>query len=225
MVKSMSYYPVYIKLEKLLCLVVGCGQVGLRKVNQLLEHKAQVRIVCPQELPETLSNNAFVQHIHREFLPHDLIGCTLVFAATSSPEINHNIACLCSAQGILCSVADDGSKGSFMSPLSIQSPSLQIALLSHGGSPAMTQRIGKELEPWLNSRYTQQLALLERLRPHIKQLVCEQKKRAEILRSLSGQKLEKALHAHDRPACEKLLLDILPQELWQLIPETLHELV
>ncbi|MCF8084640.1 MAG: bifunctional precorrin-2 dehydrogenase/sirohydrochlorin ferrochelatase, partial [Deltaproteobacteria bacterium] len=41
----MSYYPIFLQLERRTVLVVGGGSVALRKVETLLEYGALVRLV------------------------------------------------------------------------------------------------------------------------------------------------------------------------------------
>jgi len=43
-----SFYPIGLRLDGQLCVVVGGGNVGERKVLGLLEHEARVRLVSPK---------------------------------------------------------------------------------------------------------------------------------------------------------------------------------
>ena len=54
----MNNLPIFIKLQRQNCLVVGGGVVAVRKINQLLVAKAKVVVVAPEvqdEIKEYLS--------------------------------------------------------------------------------------------------------------------------------------------------------------------------
>ncbi len=42
-----SYYPVFLNISGKRCVVVGGGQVALRKVRALLEHRANIEVISP----------------------------------------------------------------------------------------------------------------------------------------------------------------------------------
>lgn len=50
-----QYYPIFMDLKDQSILVVGGGNVALRKVQTLLKHGAVVRVVSPEIVPELRS--------------------------------------------------------------------------------------------------------------------------------------------------------------------------
>ena len=46
------YYPIFLGLSGKKCVVVGGGQVALRKVKTLLEHEAEVEVISSDFCPE-----------------------------------------------------------------------------------------------------------------------------------------------------------------------------
>jgi precorrin-2 dehydrogenase/sirohydrochlorin ferrochelatase len=221
----MPYYPVYINLKGRICLVIGIGAVGLRKVKGLLECGAIVHAVA-QTIPKDiiLPEHKNFHFFKREFTDDDVRGCALVFAATNERSANQRIAALCAEQGILCTVADNPAEGSFINPALLDCGPLRIALSSGGLSPAFVKRLKNELEAWLDIEYTRQIILLGRLRPLLKNAGLAQAENAVIYRKLADKTLGDALGAHDMDACRNILEDTLPHSLWIHIAELLHDL-
>ena len=50
---AISYYPVFLNVAGKKCVVVGGGQVALRKVKGLLDAGAEVRVISPALCPGT----------------------------------------------------------------------------------------------------------------------------------------------------------------------------
>jgi len=46
------YYPVMLHVQGKRCMVVGGGEVALRRVKALMEHDAHVEIISPELCPE-----------------------------------------------------------------------------------------------------------------------------------------------------------------------------
>ena len=48
----MAYFPLFVSMEGVPCLVIGGGRVALRKILTLMEFGAAVTVVSPWLLPE-----------------------------------------------------------------------------------------------------------------------------------------------------------------------------
>lgn len=224
----MRYYPVFIDLKDKICLVVGGGNVGCRKVRGLLSAEpAQIEVVDPntpgREL-QALLDFPVVYFEQRLFNPEDIQGKTLVFAATGNRSVNAAVAMACSAAGVLCNSADAPSEGTFLVPAVVQQGSVTAALSTGGGSPALARRIRQELAAWLDSRYTALSELLLRLRPLVLAMQRETGQNTVLFRKLVESPLAETLRERDRCQSEALLRTLLPQELHPHITELLHEL-
>jgi siroheme synthase-like protein len=91
-----NYFPVFFDLTALKVLVVGGGEVALRKVALLERSGAAITLVAPEALPE-LKERAAAGKINlsvREFVPDDLNDARLVIVATSRRAVNRWIATL-----------------------------------------------------------------------------------------------------------------------------------
>ncbi len=159
----MEYYPLFLSLRGVKCLVIGAGAVGCRKVSTLLEAGATV-CMLDTRIPEAIApftNNPGFSFENRPFQEEDLHNCRLVFAASGNAALNAHVAALCHDRGILCNIADNPTESDFFVPSHICRGSLTLALSTSGKSPAFTRAFKKELETWLDANYTNKEILLD----------------------------------------------------------------
>ena len=81
----MNYFPVFFDLNGQKVLIVGGGEVALRKVSLLERAGAKITLVAPQIVPELMQRAATgsLKLAIREFIPSDLDDARLVIVATS----------------------------------------------------------------------------------------------------------------------------------------------
>jgi uroporphyrin-III C-methyltransferase/precorrin-2 dehydrogenase/sirohydrochlorin ferrochelatase len=144
----MNYFPVFFDLTALKVLVVGGGEVALRKVVLLEQSGASITLVAPEVLPE-LQDRADGGKINlrvREFVPDDLNGARLVIVATSRRAVNRWIASLSEARGIPVNVVDDREASRFIVPAIIDRDPVLVAVSTAGTSPVLARRLRERLE-------------------------------------------------------------------------------
>jgi precorrin-2 dehydrogenase/sirohydrochlorin ferrochelatase len=156
----MSLFPMFVKLRERLCVVVGGGQIAEAKIPALLAAEARIRIIAP-EVTDSLATRARegqIEWLRKTFELADLAGAYLVVAATSATEVNHEVFREAETRGILCNAVDDPDYCHFYYPSVVRRGALQIAISTEGLSPALAQRLRRELEaqfgpeyePWVN---------------------------------------------------------------------------
>ena len=145
----------FLKLEGKCCLVVGAGTVAEGKISGLLDAAAQVRVVAPEATAQVRSWAAAgqIEWLARPCAPSDLEGMFLVVAATDSQELHENIYAEARRRGVLCNVVDVPEFCDFYYPAVAQRGPLQIAVSTSGQSPALAQRLRKELEEQFGPEY------------------------------------------------------------------------
>jgi precorrin-2 dehydrogenase/sirohydrochlorin ferrochelatase len=192
-------FPMFLKLEGRPCLVAGAGGIGEPKIRSLIDCGAQVRVVAPSasaSVMEAASCGTLVW-LQREFEVSDLDGIFLVVAATNSQEVNHAIYRAAQERGILCNVVDDPPHCNFFYPAVVRRGNFQIAISTGGLSPALAQRVRKQLEEEFPPVYGVWLEELGRKRAALFQNGCE----PEVRRSLLHQSVTPEAFAqfeHDR---------------------------
>jgi uroporphyrin-III C-methyltransferase/precorrin-2 dehydrogenase/sirohydrochlorin ferrochelatase len=149
-----NYFPIFFDLTAQNVLVVGGGEVALRKVTLLERSGASVRVVAPQIVPELreLSATGKIHLGEREFLPNDLDGARLVIVATSKRAVNRWIATLSEARGIPVNVVDDREASRFIVPAIIDRDPVLIAVSTGGTSPVLARRLRERLEATIPKR-------------------------------------------------------------------------
>lgn len=151
----MDLFPMFVKLAGRRCLVVGAGAVGEAKIESLLRTGAEVSVVAPRvttRVAEWASAGA-IRWYDRPFRQNDLDGIFLVIAATSCPEVNECVYREATQRGVLCNAADEPEHCDFFYPAVVRSGALQIAISTGGHSPALAQRLRRELEQHFSAAY------------------------------------------------------------------------
>src|SRR5215470_1617380 len=144
----MSLFPLFLKLDGKLAVVIGGGIVAEGKIEGLLSADARVRVVAPRITPQIAEWVRFgrVDWLPKEFAAGDLEGGIIAVAATSAPGVNREVFAEAEAKRILCNAVDDVENCHFYYGAVTRRGDLQIAISTNGKSPALAQRIRKELE-------------------------------------------------------------------------------
>ena len=162
-------YPMGLKIEGRLCVVVGGGRVSERKVAALRECGAQVTVISP-ELTEKLEGLASAQEItvvRRGFAPGDLAGAVLAIAATDDRETNEAIWEEGHRERVLVNVVDVPDLCDFYVPATVTRGDLQIAIGTNGVCPALSKQMRKELSSQVGPEYEAYVALGGQLRERL----------------------------------------------------------
>ncbi len=141
-------YPVMLDVSRLAVLVVGGGEVALRKVRGLVDAGARPDVVAPQLHPEL--RGVVEQHglrwDQRAFAKGDTDGYALVFAATNSAEVNAKVGRESAEEGALFNLADDPAHSIVHVPSSIAHDEVLVAFSTGGASPLLARRLRERLE-------------------------------------------------------------------------------
>jgi uroporphyrin-III C-methyltransferase/precorrin-2 dehydrogenase/sirohydrochlorin ferrochelatase len=149
----MNPLPIFLKLAGRNVLLVGAGNVGLEKIGTLLPAAPKLRVVAPQALPEVhqLAREGKLEFMQRAFRPSDVEGNCIVITATDDPAVNKAVHQRCVEENILCNSADDGPHCDFFLGSIVTRGPLQIAISTNGESPAVAQRLRREIDTQLAS--------------------------------------------------------------------------
>ena len=157
----MSMLPIFLKLDGRRCLLVGAGTVALDKIGSLLKTGLQLRVVSPEAHPEVrqLAEEGKLEWVKRAFLDSDLDGNFIAIAATNDPAVNAAVYRGSVERNIPCNSVDDIPNCDFFFGSVVSRGDLQIAISTAGQSPALAQRLRREIDellpgdlgPWLES--------------------------------------------------------------------------
>ena len=162
----MSLFPIFLKLHGRPCLVVGAGEIAQSKIHSLWKAGARLRVVAPEALPDVaaLAGQGHIEWLRREFTPSDLDGMFLVVAATNIAAVNQAAYHAAVERNILCNAVDDPPHCDFYFPSIVSRGELQIAISTAGESPALAQRLRREIDEQLPEDLGPWLANLGQLR-------------------------------------------------------------
>jgi precorrin-2 dehydrogenase/sirohydrochlorin ferrochelatase len=191
----MALYPVFLKLEGRKVLIVGGGAVAEQKIEGVLRSATDVTVIAPEVTPRISEwvQEGRLKHVASQFQPGMSKGYFLVIAATDSPAVNHAVYAEGSADGALCNVVDDTPYCDFYAPALVSRGDFQIAVSTGGNSPALAQRVRKELEAEFGPEYAAWNGWLGRMRSALRNILPPGERRRELLHLLSLAQPEKVL--------------------------------
>jgi uroporphyrin-III C-methyltransferase/precorrin-2 dehydrogenase/sirohydrochlorin ferrochelatase len=165
----MTLLPIFLKLDGRPGLLVGAGTVALEKIGSLLKTGVKLSVIAPQARPEVrqLASEGKLEWVEREFLPSDLDGNFIVIAATDVPAVNAAVYREAVARGIVCNSVDDIPNCDFFFGSVVSRGDLQIAISTAGESPAVAQRLRREIDEQLPEDLGPWLAALGALRREV----------------------------------------------------------
>jgi uroporphyrin-III C-methyltransferase/precorrin-2 dehydrogenase/sirohydrochlorin ferrochelatase len=164
--------PVVLSLRDRKCLVVGGGEVALRKIEGLRQAGSRVTAVSPSPVPalEALAARGELSLERRGYRNGEAAGYRLVFAATDDPETNRRVAADAEAAGVWVNVADDPALCTFQMPARVVRGALQIAVASEGSAPFAVRRLRQLLERRFPAEWADWIASAGRFRSLVRKL-------------------------------------------------------
>ena len=179
--------PIFVQLKGKQALVVGGGATALAKIETLLPRGARVRVVAPEARMEIrqYAHEGKLEWVERRFVPADLDGCFLAIAATDAPEVNEAVYRAAGEHGVLCNSVDDIPHCDFFFGSIVRRGELQIAISTNGESPALAQRMRREIDAQLPEDLGPWLGRLGELRRQVLQMHPRSENRRLLLHQLA----------------------------------------
>jgi len=179
----MSLFPMFVKLDGRQCLVIGAGPVAEAKIESLLTTGAAVRVVAPVATPRIRewARQGLLEWHEREYIASDLAGMFFVITAAGSTTLHDEIYAEAQSRGVLCNAVDEPERCDFYFPAVVRRGELQIAISTGGLSPALAQRLRKELEQQFGPEWEQWVEQLGRTRDELKSIPMPPEQRKRLL--------------------------------------------
>ncbi|MCP4300937.1 MAG: uroporphyrinogen-III C-methyltransferase [Gammaproteobacteria bacterium] len=144
----MDYFPVFLNLHGRQCLIVGGGDLALRKARLLLSAGAVIRVVAPE------TNSAFAGFLEmnalrvtrRRFQDSDVVGNWLVVSATGDVSVEKAVYEASTRAGVFCNGVDDKSNCSYITPAIVDRSPVVIAVSSGGAAPVLVRKTRAKIE-------------------------------------------------------------------------------
>lgn len=168
----MEFLPLFHKLQGSHVLVVGGGEIALRKSRLLVDAGALIRVVAPaveSQLDSLATGSGGSVHL-RGYQESDLDGCQLIIAATDDQALNAQVSADAKRRGMPVNVVDAPALCSVIFPAIVDRSPLVVAVSSGGDAPVLARLIRAKLETWIPSTYGELAGLAARFRNRVKQL-------------------------------------------------------
>ena len=207
----MDYLPLFHNLKGRRVLVVGGGDIALRKARLLSEAGAVLRVVAPDVEPQLaeLVEQGAGQVVRRGYAAGDLAGCVLAIAATDDEPLNAQVSEDARGLGLPVNVVDSPQLCTVIFPAIVDRSPLMIAVSSGGDAPVLARLIRARIETWIPAAYGQLAGLAKKFRAQVKARFANvQQRRVFWEEVFQGNIAEQALAGRSEEA-ERLLAEKL----------------
>jgi precorrin-2 dehydrogenase / sirohydrochlorin ferrochelatase len=189
----MDLFPIFLKLTGRRCLVIGAGNLAESKIESLRAANANVTVIAPDARPRIIdmADGGEITYHQRAYEPGDLTTQKyfLVVTATDVPAVNRAVYHEATANEIMVNAVDDPPFCDFYFPSVVRRGDLQIAISTAGASPALAQRLRKEINAQLPLDAGDWLNDLGNLRREVVQLEPLNEERKLLLHQLAQREV------------------------------------
>lgn len=182
----MAYFPMFIDLAEVPCLVIGGGTIAERKVRVLQDFGAEV-YVAAEAYAAPSDNVHFLQRcLTPEGIPAllEAVEPALVVAATDDHELNHAISLCCKERKISVNAVDQKEDCTFIFPSYAKEQDVVAAFSSGGSSPLIAQYLKAQIEEVMTPFVGELAAWLGSVRDEVKERVAAQRDRKQVFQAL-----------------------------------------
>lgn len=143
----MAYFPMFVNLNERDCLVVGGGEVALRKIEQLVKFSPKLRVIAPEIHPEIvdLAQKYSIILEERPYEIDDLTGRFLVIGALDNLVEQERIFNYCTEHHIPVNCVDSPLLCTFIFPALIVHDDLCLGINTSGRAPAVSSALRRYL--------------------------------------------------------------------------------
>ncbi|MGY4495775.1 siroheme synthase CysG [Pseudomonas sp. TE3610] len=168
----MEFLPLFHKLKGSRVLVVGGGEIALRKSRLLADAGALLRVVAPaiEAQLDELVHSSGGEAVLRGYQESDLDGCQLIIAATDDEALNAQVSADAKRRCVPVNVVDAPALCSVIFPAIVDRSPLVVAVSSGGDAPVLARLIRAKMEAWIPSAYGELAGLAARFRAQVKSL-------------------------------------------------------
>ena len=209
----MEFLPLFLNIREQHCVIVGGGEVALRKAILLIKAKANLSLVSPQFISQLqdLSEEGRCKLLQEEFVAEQLEGASIVIAATNNKETNAQVAKAADKKNIPVNVVDQPELCSFIMPSIVDRSPVVVAISSSGRSPVLTRKIKELNETLISNREGQLAELLGAFREKVRNKYPDFIERVKFWESLLESEVTELVYSGNEGAAIQLIEDKLKQ--------------
>lgn len=202
----MQNYPIFMDLKQQPCLVVGGGEVALRKIRLMSAAGARITVVAPEICPDLRAEfGSEIEHLQREFTDSDVHGYRLVTAATNDHIVNAQVSKLAQAANVPVNVVDQPHLCSFITPAIIDRSPVMVAISTGGAAPVLARFLRGKIESLVPASYGRLAAAMASVRELVKKRIPDETQRRRFWeRIVQGPIVERMLLNNMRQASAEI---------------------
>ncbi|MFM8232405.1 MAG: siroheme synthase CysG [Candidatus Methylopumilus sp.] len=166
----MKSLPIFINLIHKPVLVIGGGDVALRKIEMLLKADAKITVIA-SSLCKELKYYQKLKKIHvkiKSFEINDLTNSVLVVAATDNKKVNSLVSKTAQSLNIPVNVVDEPSLCTFTMGSIIDRSPLLIAISSEGNAPVLAKFVREKIEALIPHSFSKLASVMGSMRDSVK---------------------------------------------------------
>ena len=207
----MNTFPLFFKLEGRKVLIVGGGEVALRKADLLSRAGACITILAPDishEIRELLSDNKH-ELIEKNYHKSYMSGARVIIAATDDETLNHEIHADATELNIPVNVVDTPPLCDFIFPAIIDRNPIVIGISSNGKAPVLARLLRARLETLIPQGYGKLAKLAGDFRSEVKSKIPTLTGRRQFWeRAFEGQVSQLMFAGNETEAAAQLQADL-----------------
>ena len=153
----MKYFPFFLQLDQLPCLIVGGGSVAERKLDLLIKAKADITVISLEfsdyilDLAKTHNIRFVKKEYSNKILEENKYN--FVISATNDVSLNERVAKDCKKYNIIVNVVDQPEICDFIFPSILERGDITVAVSTGGASPVLARVLRTKLETMVPGSY------------------------------------------------------------------------
>jgi precorrin-2 dehydrogenase/sirohydrochlorin ferrochelatase len=163
-----TLYPLFLNLRDRVCVVVGGNEMAEAKVRELLDAEAKIRVIAPVATDQIVawSQAGRLEWVGRAYEDGDLREAFLSVSVADA-KTNAQVFEEAETHRTFCNAVDDIEHCNCYASAVVRRGPLQIAISTAGKSPALAQRLRKELEEQFGEEYALWVTRLGEIRSRL----------------------------------------------------------
>ena len=214
----MDYLPLFHNLKGRRVVVVGGGEIALRKVRLVQEAGALITLIAKDFCADLLAMNASdseqgdnalelitAAYEHQHLLQYP--DAVLVIAATNDAELNRLVSEHAQSSNMLSNVVDDPGFSTVIFPSIVDRSPIQVAISSGGDAPVLVRLLRTRFESLLPAGMAKLGSLAGRFRERVKAKFANGADRKAFWEEVFYGPIAEQAYANNLDRAEQLLAD------------------
>ena len=192
----MAVFPMFIELEREICLIIGGGKVAIRKAEVLLDMGAEVHVISRKFEPELLELQtperlecheidegplAAAVWLEQNARKEGIGDVAMLICATDDERVNHQMVLWARKKRIPANSATNPKDCDFYFPSVVRRGNLAVGISTGGGTPALARMVSRQIQEALPDWYETLAETGVEARERIRQATTDSGERKEIL--------------------------------------------